>query len=46
MLGEDGFVALLEGAGTLRPAELKEHVLREIGEELEDDASLVVLEVL
>jgi len=46
LLGEDGLIRLLEGAGTMRPDELKEHVLRELGEDLADDASLVVLEVL
>lgn len=46
LLGEDGLIRLLEGAGTMRPSELKEHVLRELGEDLADDASLVVLEVL
>jgi phosphoserine phosphatase RsbU/P len=46
LLGEDGLIRLLEGAGTMQPSELKEHVLRELGEDLADDASLVVLEVL
>jgi sigma-B regulation protein RsbU (phosphoserine phosphatase) len=46
LLGEEGLIRLLEGAGTMRPAELKEHVLGKLSGELEDDASLVVLEVL
>ena len=46
LLGEEGLIRLLETAGTMQPWELKEHVLRELGEDLADDASLVVLEVL
>jgi sigma-B regulation protein RsbU (phosphoserine phosphatase) len=46
MVGEEGLIRLLEGAGTMKPWELKEHVLKELGEDLADDASLVVLEVL
>lgn len=46
LLGEEGLIRLLEGAGTMQPWELKEHVLSELGEDLADDASLVVLEVL
>jgi len=46
LLGEEGLIRLLEGAGTMQPAELKEHVLKELGVDLADDASLVVLEVL
>lgn len=46
LLGEEGFVRLLEEARTLRPAELKEHVLASLEGRLDDDASLVVLEVL
>jgi len=45
MLGEEGLIRLLEAAGTLQPAELKDHVLKELGEELADDASLVIVEV-
>ena len=43
---EEGFVRLLEGARTMQPAGLKEHVLGELEGKLDDDASLVVLEVL
>lgn len=45
-IGEEGLVRLLEEAGTLAPAPLKEHLLSRLGREFEDDASLVVLEVL
>jgi serine phosphatase RsbU (regulator of sigma subunit) len=46
LLGEEGLIELLEEARTMRPPELKEHLLRELGEDLDDDASLVILEVL
>jgi serine phosphatase RsbU (regulator of sigma subunit) len=46
LLGEEGLVRLLEGAGTMQPAGLKEHVLAALEGRLDDDASLVVLEVL
>lgn len=46
MLGERGFAKMLEEAGTFAPDELKDHVLDRVGRELEDDASLVVLEIL
>jgi sigma-B regulation protein RsbU (phosphoserine phosphatase) len=46
LLGEEGLIDLLEGAGTMQPAELKEHVLSRLSPSLADDASLVLLEVL
>lgn len=46
LLGEEGFAGLLESAGTLAPDELKDHVLGRLGDRFDDDASLVVLEVL
>jgi len=46
LLGEEGLVRLLENAPSLRPAELKEHVLRSLGNRYDDDASLIILEVL
>ncbi len=45
-LGEEGLAQLLESANTMRPDELKEHVLSAVGDKLDDDASLIVLEVL
>ena len=37
---------MLESANTMRPDELKEHVLNAVGDKFNDDASLIVLEVL
>jgi sigma-B regulation protein RsbU (phosphoserine phosphatase) len=45
-LGEAGLARLLEGLGTLSAEELKTGLLEAVGDRLEDDASLVVLEVL
>jgi serine phosphatase RsbU (regulator of sigma subunit) len=45
-LGEEGLAQLLESANTMRPDELKEHVLNAVGDRFNDDASLIVLEVL
>jgi sigma-B regulation protein RsbU (phosphoserine phosphatase) len=45
-IGEGGLLRLLEEARTLAPAPLKEHLLSRLGREFEDDASLVVLEIL
>jgi serine phosphatase RsbU (regulator of sigma subunit) len=46
LLGQGGLARLLEGAESMHPAELKDHVLAALGREYEDDASLVILEVL
>jgi len=46
LLGEAGLARLLESAETMHPDELKEHVLEAVGKKLDDDASLIVLEVL
>ncbi|MEE8104738.1 MAG: PP2C family protein-serine/threonine phosphatase [Planctomycetota bacterium] len=46
LLGIDGFCRLLEGAGSMRAADIKNHVMKQLGPEFDDDASLVVLEVL
>ncbi len=46
LLGQHGLARLLEEAGSMHPAELKDHVLASLGREYEDDASLVILEVL
>jgi len=46
MLGEAGLARLLEETGSLEPWRLKEHVLDAVGDRLDDDASLVILEVL
>ena len=45
-LGEEGLARVFESAETMAPAELKEHVLNTLGDKFDDDASLVVLEVL
>ena len=46
LLGEKGLTRLLEGAPSLDPADLKAHVLKTLGSRFDDDASLLVLEVL
>jgi serine phosphatase RsbU (regulator of sigma subunit) len=46
MLGERGLATMLEDAGTMEPHRLKEHVLKELENKIDDDASLLVLEVL
>jgi serine phosphatase RsbU (regulator of sigma subunit) len=46
LLGQRGLARLLEGAESMDPAELKDHVLASLGREFDDDASLVILEVL
>lgn len=46
LLGQRGLARLLEEAGSMHPADLKDHVLASLGREYEDDASLVILEVL
>lgn len=46
LLGQGGLARLLEGAGAMHPAELKDHVLATLGRKYDDDASLVILEVL
>ncbi|MHC4548322.1 MAG: PP2C family protein-serine/threonine phosphatase [Planctomycetota bacterium] len=47
LLGSAGLVRLLEEAGSMRPADLKEHVLGSMRRTpFDDDASLVILEVL
>jgi serine phosphatase RsbU (regulator of sigma subunit) len=46
LLGESGLARLLEGAESMHPAELKDHVLASLGRKYDDDASLVILEVL
>jgi len=46
LLGQTGFARLLEEAGSMQPAELKDHVLASLGRKYDDDASLVILEVL
>jgi len=45
-IGEEGLLRLLEEARTLAPAPLKEHLLGRLGRTFDDDASLVILEVL
>ncbi|MHC4223982.1 MAG: PP2C family protein-serine/threonine phosphatase [Planctomycetota bacterium] len=44
-LGEEGLVQMLDSAGTFKTYELKERLLGEVGGKLNDDASLLVLEV-
>ena len=44
--GDEGLARLLESSPTMRPADLKEHVLSAYGAGFADDASLIVLEVL
>jgi len=46
LLGVDGFCRVLERAGSLRAADIKNHVMKQLGPEFDDDASLVVLEIL
>ena len=46
MLGQGGLGRLLEGAESMHPADLKDHVLASLGRKYDDDASLVILEVL
>ena len=46
MLGAAGLAAILEEPRTMAPADLKAHVLARVGENLEDDASLILLKVL
>jgi len=46
MLGEEGLAQVLETAESMKPPRLKERVLDVLGETLDDDASLLVLEVL
>jgi serine phosphatase RsbU (regulator of sigma subunit) len=46
MLGEAGLVELLERAGTRDADRLKSHVLEHLAPRLDDDASLIVLEIL
>lgn len=46
LLGLEGFVRVLEQAGTMEPWRLKQHVVDELGDRTDDDASLVILEVL
>jgi len=46
LLGQSGLARLLEGAKAMHPAELKDHVLASLGRKYDDDASLVILEVL
>lgn len=45
-LGQAGLARLLEGARSMQPMHLKDHVLASLGRTYEDDASLVILEVL
>jgi len=45
LLEEEGLVALLQGAPSMEPAALKEHLLAALGAAFDDDASLVILEV-
>lgn len=46
LLEIEGLARLLEEADSMQPAVLKEHVLNSLGSDLEDDASLIILEVL
>lgn len=46
MLGEDGLARVLEGAPSMAPAELKKCLFDRLGGRFDDDASLIVLEVL
>lgn len=46
MLGEEGLAELLGATGSMEPPALKERVIETLGESLDDDASLLVLEVL
>ena len=46
LLGEDGLCALLEAADDMAPDVLKSHLLGRLGDRLDDDASLLVFEVL
>jgi len=46
MIGEEGLVRILEGAGTLAPDLLKAHLIETVGTNFNDDASLLILEVL
>ena len=46
MIGEQGLADLLESARSMKPPRLKEHLLSRLGDHLDDDASLLVLEVL
>jgi len=46
MLGAAGLASILEEPETMAPAALKSHVLDRVGRSLEDDASLILLEVL
>jgi len=46
MLGEEGLARVLEQAPTFDPAVLKRHLLAEVGTELNDDATLIILEMI
>ena len=46
LIGEAGLARLLEGARSMRPRDLKSHVLGCLGDHYEDDASLIILEIL
>ncbi|MEM8885444.1 MAG: PP2C family protein-serine/threonine phosphatase [Planctomycetota bacterium] len=46
MLGERGLARLLESAPSMEPPDLKAHVLGSLEGRIDDDASLVILEVL
>jgi len=45
-LGERGLARLLEGAPSFDPPDLKQHLLNYVGTELNDDATLIILEVI
>ena len=46
LVGEEGLATVLEGAGSMEPARIKDHLLGALGPDWNDDASLILLEVL
>jgi sigma-B regulation protein RsbU (phosphoserine phosphatase) len=46
MLGEEGLARILEGAPSLDPPALKRHLLDAVGTDLNDDATLIILEMI
>jgi sigma-B regulation protein RsbU (phosphoserine phosphatase) len=45
-LGENGLRAILEDVGSFLPADLKDAVLDRVGSQLDDDATLIILETV
>ena len=46
MIGEAGLIRVLEGAATMDTAKVARHIVETLGTHFDDDATLVVLEVI